>query len=239
MFLSIIAPVYNEENVIVDVVKRWEEIINENSIDAEIVLNNDGSTDGTAEILDKLQKEFANLRVISSDKNNGYGKALATAVKHSKGEYILTIDSDGQFELADYLTLYNKLINEKLDIVTGYRKSKRDSFLKIIADRILNFIIRILFGIHLRDTNCALKLCAGELLRKINVEAKGYPAPTEILIKLSTSGAKIGEIGVNHYPRQGGESKLKPFKTGIQMLAFLSYLRYKVFLYNWNILNSI
>lgn len=239
MLLSIVAPVYNEENVIADVVNRWEEVINKNAIDAEIILTDDGSTDGTPKILEKLQNKFTNLKVETSDKNNGYGKALATAVKRSEGKYILTIDSDGQFELANYLVLYNKLVNEKLDIITGYRGKKKDSFLKIMADRILNFIIRILFGVHLRDTNCALKLWDGELLRKINIEAKGYPAPTELLIKALTLGAKIGEIGVSHYSRQGGESKLRPFKTGIQMLAFLSYLRYKLFLYNWNILNNI
>ena len=239
MLFSIVSPVYNEETVIEDVVRKWETIIAENSIDGEIVLTNDGSTDGTSEILKNLQKEFSNLKVITLDSNNGYGMALATSVKRSEGKYIITIDSDGQFDLAEYPLLYDKLIKEKLDVVTGYRKNKKDTFLKTIADRILNSIIKFLFGLQLRDSNCALKLLDGNLFRKITIEAKGYPAPTEILIKSSLLGTKIGEVGVNHYHRSGGESKLKTFSTGLNMLGFIIYLRYKIFLYKQRVINSI
>lgn len=237
--LSVVAPVYNEEDVIENVVRQWVEILGKLDINSEIVLTNDGSADKTAEILSRLQEQYKNLKVVTHKKNSGYGKALQDAIRNSSGDYIVSIDSDGQFDLAEFKMLYDKLINEGLDVVTGFRKKKQDSVLKVFADRVLNLIIRISFGVQLKDTNCALKVYKGDILRNISIDAMGYPAPTELLIKLSKMGAKIGEAGVNHFHRPGGRSKLKAFQVGTYMLLFLVHLKYKIFLFNRRVINSL
>ena len=230
--LSVVAPVYNEEDVIEKVLVNWVEILKNTGVEPEVVLTDDGSQDKTADILGRLSKRFNELKVIRHEKNGGYGRALQTAINHSTGDYIVTIDSDGQFDLAEFKILLDQLQSENLDSVTGFRKNKQDSAVRVLADRVLNLIIRILFGISFRDTNCALKICKGDLLRSISIEAMGYPAPTELLIKLAKSGAKIGEAGINHYHRAGGRSKLKVLQVGFYMFLFLIYLRFKIFLFD-------
>jgi glycosyltransferase involved in cell wall biosynthesis len=237
--LSIVAPVFNEEEGIEQVVQYWLKVLQENGASAEIVLANDGSTDRTLEILENLSQKIPSLKVVSYTPNRGYGYALKTAIRASKGRWVITLDSDGQFDLADFPSLL-KLQNEKqLDFVTGYRMKKKDNLFRVIADRSLNLIVRTMFSVSLRDTNCAMKLIRGELARTLNIEAKGYPTPTEITVKLITLGAKTAETGVHHSERLQGQSKLKFFRTSISFFRFLFYLRRKVRLYKAGILQTL
>jgi glycosyltransferase involved in cell wall biosynthesis len=237
--LSIVAPVYNEAEGIEQVVQYWVKVLHENSANAEIVLANDGSTDRTLEILENLSQKIPLLKVVSYTPNRGYGYALKTAIRASKGQWVITLDSDGQFDLADFPSLI-KLQNEKqLDFVTGYRMKKKDNAFRVIADRSLNLIVRTMFSLSLRDTNCAMKLIRGDLARELNIEARGYPTPTEITVKLITLGAKTSETGVHHLERLQGQSKLKFFRTSISFFHFLFYLRKKVRLYKAGILQTL
>lgn len=237
--LSICAPVYNEEANIASVVTEWKKILDEDVETYEIILTNDGSTDKTESILKKLETQVDALKVIHYKNNHGYGFALSSSIKNSKGKYIITIDSDGQFELSDYRNLLIKLVENDYDAVTGQRTKKKDTYLRVIADRILNLIVRLQFRINLNDTNCALKIIKGDCLRDLIIESNGYPTPTEICIKLFASGAKIGEEKVTHLERKEGESKLKLFRTGIKFLLFLIFLKYKLLLYKWKIINKL
>jgi glycosyltransferase involved in cell wall biosynthesis len=239
VFLSVVAPAFNEEENIEKIIKYWNSILESADFPSEIVITDDGSTDETLNILARLKKEIPRLKVVNHDKNYGYGRAMSSAVKYSSGKWVVTIDSDGQFDLKEYKLLLEKIQEEELDGVTGYRKKKQDTFIRVLADRILNRIVRLLFGVKFKDTNCALKLIKGEFMRQIDIEARGYPAPTEIVIKLSMLGARLGEIGISHIEREGGLSKLKPILTGINFLKFLLYLRKKIILYKKKIINRL
>jgi len=236
-FLSICAPAYNEAESIAQVVRSWEEVLE--GIDGEIVIANDGSRDRTGEILSALQEEFPNLVVVSHEVNGGYGRALASAIARSRGQYVLTIDSDGQFNAGEYRRLLDELQRGGYDLVTGYRRAKQAGAVHVLADRGLNGLIRLVFGLQLRDTNCALKLFKGEVVRSLHTEAMGYPTPTEFLVKAQTLGYCIGEVGITHYPRAGGETKLKAFRTSWQMALFLAYLKFKQVLYRARIVREI
>ncbi len=237
--ISVVAPAYNEQDNIENVVRHWESVLECCDYTSEIVITNDGSSDKTLEILHQLAKEFANLRIVNSEANCGYGAALSKAIYASKGEYVVTIDSDGQFELSDHRSLFEVCLENNLDAVTGYRMGKKDTLMRVIADRILNIIVRVLLGLKFKDTNCALKLVKGDMIRKMNIEAKAYPTPTEILIKLKELGANVGEEGVRHNEREGGKSHLKFFKTGMNMLGFLIYMRWKLNLKRRKIIDKI
>jgi len=237
VFLSITAPAYNECEIIEKVVTSWQDVFTRDGIAGEIVIGEDGSTDGTKGVLRALQATQANLVVVDHPANRGYGYALSSAIARSRGEFVLTIDSDGQFEAGEYKLLLDKL-RQGYDVVTGFRQRKQDSALRVFADRVLNAIIRVLFRVRLRDTNCALKLFKGDVARRLTVEARGYPTPTELLVRAQTSGYRIGEVGITHMERAGGASKLKAFRTSWQMLLFLAYLKYKQMLFKANIINS-
>lgn len=237
IFLSIIAPAYNEREIIEKVVTDWENVFIRDGIQGEIVIGDDGSTDGTKDILRALQAKFDNLVMVDNPVNRGYGYALSSAIARCRGDYVLTIDSDGQFDAGEYTLLLTEM-NKGYDIVTGYRRRKRDQLLRVVADRVLNGMIRAWFHLSLRDTNCALKLFKGDVARRLTIEARGYPTPTELLVRAQTLGYRIGEAGITHYERAGGASKLKAFRTSWQMLLFLAYLKYKQALFKANVINS-
>lgn len=237
VFLSITAPAYNERENIEKMVTYWESIFTRDGIQGEIVIGEDGSTDGTKDILRELQGKYDNLIVIDHAVNQGYGIALSSAIAHSKGEYVLTIDSDGQFDAAEYALLLAEM-KRGYEVVTGYRHRKQDQPLRVIADRVLNLIVRLLFRLSLRDTNCALKLLRGDVARRLTIEARGYPTPTELLVRAQVLGYRIGEVGITHYERAGGKTKLKALRTSWHMLLFLLYLKYKQMLYQAKIINS-
>jgi glycosyltransferase involved in cell wall biosynthesis len=234
--LSITAPSYNERENIEKMVTYWESVFVRDGIQGEIVIGEDGSTDGTKDILRQLQGKWDNLVVVDHPSNQGYGYALSSAIAASHGEYVLTIDSDGQFDAGEYTLLWSEM-DQGYDVVTGYRRSKQDNLVRVIADRVLNLIIRVLFGLPLRDTNCALKLFKGDVARRLTVEARGYPTPTELLVRAQTLGYRIGETGITHYERAGGQSKLKALRTSWHMLLFLAYLKYKQILFRANVIN--
>jgi len=239
IFLSVVAPVYNEEENIENVLRYWNDVLGAADFESEIVLTNDGSTDNTAGILASLQEEFPRLRVTSFEQNRGYGRALTSSIQASRGEWVVTLDSDGQFDLKEYKGLLEKALSEGLDGVTGYRKKKEDTPFRVFADRVLNLIVRTMFGVRFRDTNCAMKLIRGEFIRRVNIEARGYPAPTELTIKLCKLGARIGEMGITHMERQGGLSKLNPLGVSINFLKFLFYLRLRIYLYDKSIIHTL
>jgi len=236
--LSIASPVFNEEEVIEQVVSSWVKVVEELGVSAEIVLCNDGSTDATGEILERLQPQLPQLRVVGGTTNRGYGHALSTAISHCTGRFITTIDSDGQFDLADIGEFLALAKAESLDAVTGRRVRKQDSLARVLADRCLNLLVRMLFGTRLHDTNCALKLVRREHLQRLVLEARGFPMPTEICLRLEAAGARIGEVAVQHLERDAGQSKLKIWRTGWHTLLFLLYLRARMTLSNAGVLRQ-
>ena len=236
VFISITAPAYNERENIEQVIADWQSIFARDGVHGEVVIGDDGSTDGTKDILRELCGRFDNLVVVDNPVNQGYGVALSSAIAHSTGQYVLTIDSDGQFDAGEYTLLLAEM-GKGYDVVTGYRRRKQDNPLRVVADRVLNLIIRILFRLSLRDTNCALKLYRGDVARKLTIEARGYPTPTELLVRAQTLGHRIGEMGITHLERAGGTSKLKAFRTSWHMLLFLAYLKYKQMLFKANVIN--
>jgi hypothetical protein len=105
---------------------------------------------------------------------------------------------------------------------------KKDSALRVAADRGMNLLVRLLFGTRLRDTNCAIKVVKGDVLRDLRIEARGYPTPTEICLRLEARGLRLGELGVTHRERAAGMSKLHPVRTAWSFFRFLLYLRTKL-----------
>lgn len=237
--LSVVAPVYNEAEGIEEIIRYWSQILKQNPYSSEIVLANDGSTDRTLEILRKMEAEIPNLRVVSYEPNRGYGYALRSAIRASKGRWIVTLDSDGQFDLADANKLMELRAKQDYDFVTGYRMKKKDNIFRILADRALNLIVRFLFHVRLRDTNCAMKLIQGDAARNLNIESKGYPTPTEITLKLIALGARTGEQGVTHSERLRGQSKLRLLGTSISFFRFLLYLKKKIQLHKAGIIQNL
>ena len=234
--ISVVAPAFNEAEGIADVVQKWISVLDERGEPWEIVITDDGSSDGTSQALAGLSD--SRVTTLRFEKNRGYGPALSSAIREAKGELIVTIDSDGQFDLNDAGGLIEMLRRENLDMVTGYRRKKEDTFMKVAGDRVLNLLVRLGFGLDLKDTNCALKVLTKDLSTKIRLEAVSFPTPTEMVVKARRADAKIGEHPVEHRARLAGKSKLSALGSGFDFLTFLVYLKLQGLLQSWNIIRK-
>ena len=237
---SVCMPAYNEEENIEKTVRDAIAAIDATGAIGEVCVCNDASKDRTGEILAGLKGEFADRLVVitHAPKNEGYGRALSDAIKASSGEWVATIDSDGQFDISQLPEFAAKITGD-VDFVAGYRDRKKDSFPRVFADRGLNMLVRMMFGLKHRDTNCAFKLVRGDLLRGLNIESNGFQTPTEIVLKLHFTGAKSVEAPARHFKREEGKSKLKVVKVSMDFFAFLCYMRKKIKLYKRGIISRL
>ena len=200
--LSIIVPVYNEEESIVEL---YQQIIDsvKNKLTYELIFINDGSTDSSLEILNELLLNDNNIKIISFSSNKGKSESLNYAFNNCFGEIIITIDGDLQDDPAEFPNLIEK-INSGSDMVTGWKKNRKDPISKKILSKIFNFVLRILTGIKIHDFNCGLKAYKRIVIKSINIYG-GLHRFIPVLAK--NKGFTVDEIVVNHREREFGVSK--------------------------------
>ena len=235
--LSIVMPAFNEEANVTDTVRRTARSLADLEGGIEILVVDDGSTDRTIEVLEGINGEVPSLRILAQPENRGYGVALRRGIAESRGRLVATIDSDGQFDPADIPDLRARLTGDTA-CVTGYRAQKKDTLPRVIANWGYNLLVRLLIGLRFRDSQCALKVFDGDVLRKTHTEARGFTFPTEILVKLTSAGHQVDEAPVRHYHRAAGESSIRFLRTTQIMFTFLLYMRFKLFLYKKKLIDS-
>ncbi|MBA2276833.1 MAG: glycosyltransferase family 2 protein [Chloroflexia bacterium] len=202
--LSLVLPAHNEAGNIEAVVSRALAVLPDYTSDFEIVVVNDGSRDETPQIIDRLAAEDARVRTVHHPANQGYGAALRSGFAVTRGDHVMFMDADRQFDIADIRLLVPFV--EFFDIVAGFRLERNDPLRRRINAEIFNVAIRLLFGVHLRDIDCAFKIFRGDLLRSLELTAPGALINTEIQAKLRRQGASLEQVGVHHYPRIAGEA---------------------------------
>ena len=202
--LSIILPTYNEEQVISITL---EHVLNGLAAwvkDFEIIVVNDGSTDRTGAIVSAIMEIEPRLRVVTHERNQGYGSALAHGFAAATKELTLFMDSDGQFDIRD-LQKFIPFIDE-YDAVIGYRLHRQDTWMRKLNAWGWNLLIRNVLGIHVRDIDCAFKLLRTDFLHQHPLETRGAMINAELLYQLKRVGCTHREIGVQHLPRRGGRA---------------------------------
>jgi glycosyltransferase involved in cell wall biosynthesis len=200
--LSLVLPAFNEEANIEFVVRRSLTVLPHFTDDFEIIVVDDGSRDATAAIVAHLMAEDSHVRLVSHPRNRGYGAALASGFRASVGNYVMFMDADRQFDIWD-LRLLAPFAAE-YDIVAGFRMERSDPVHRRVFAEAFNVAVRVLFGVHLRDIDCAFKLFRGDLLRGMPLTAPGALINAEIQAKARRQGARLQQVGVRHYPRVAG-----------------------------------
>jgi glycosyltransferase involved in cell wall biosynthesis len=203
--LSVVLPAYNEENVIEQTVRSCELVLSVIAPDYEIVIVNDGSGDRTGEIADALAAENPRVRVVHNHPNRGYGGALIAGFNAASKPLSFFMDSDGQFDIHDIGSLL-RLREAGHRAVLGYRKRRRDPLVRHINAWGWNLLVSMLFGLHVRDVDCAFKLYDTPLVRVADVQAEGAMVNTEMLVKLQKLGIPFVQVPVQHYAREHGSS---------------------------------
>jgi len=238
--LSLAAPAYQEADSIAAVVGSWVAHLRKSPHCAafEIVVCNDGSSDATGEILDGLRDEIEALRVIHLPENRGAAAALAEAIRATRGDAVLVIDSDGQFPIENLAALAERAEQCEAAVVMGRRTRKADSAFARLGSALSAGVCNRLYGSRLQDFNSALKLGSGPLLRSIHYEARGLNYSTELTAKLLERGVEIVEVEVAHRERIGGKSSLRRVRDAAHRLLFVLYLAYRRFLIARGVIES-
>lgn len=200
--LSLVLPAYNEEENIGEVTQVALATLPRYVDQFQIIVVDDGSRDRTADIVLGLARHDDRVRLIRHDRNRGYGAALATGFRATTGDFVMFMDADRQFDIND-LRLLTPFAAD-YDIVAGFRMERNDPLHRRVFAETFNVAVRVLFGVHMRDIDCAFKLFRGDLLRSIPLSAPGALINTEIQAKARRQKARVQQVGVHHYPRVAG-----------------------------------
>ena len=165
--VSVVIPVLNEEESLGELFTQIDESFKKLKKSYEIIFIDDGSTDDSLEIIKKMSQEKKNIHVASFRRNLGKAPALTYGFKKASGEYIVTMDADLQDDPENIAILFKKMEDDNLDMVSGWRKNRRDSSFKVITSKIFNSLVSILFGLKVHDLNCGLKLYTRDVAREL------------------------------------------------------------------------
>jgi glycosyltransferase involved in cell wall biosynthesis len=200
--LSVFFPCYNEQDNVTRTVEQALEVLKKLDLDFEIIIVNDGSRDRTGQIADELSIKDQRIKTVHHPGNLGYGAALQSGFKAASKEFVFYTDGDGQFNLNELPPLLPMM--EQYDIVSCYRLNRQDPLIRKINAWCWTKLVCTLFGMKIRDIDCAFKLYKREIFDKIKLSSTGALIDTEVLARASRKGYKITQTGVHHYPRSAG-----------------------------------
>jgi len=226
MELSIVVPVYNEEETVEPVAREVVSVVGTIKKKYEIIIVDDGSTDTTYSILTALHHEDPRIKVLRLKRNFGQTAALAAGIAYAKGEVIVFMDGDGQNDPKDISALLEKM-EEGFDLVAGWRSPRQDSFWRRrLPSQIANFLISWMTQVKLHDYGCTLKAIRREVAKEIKLYGEMHRFIPVIAYE---RGARITELRVHHRPRQGGRSKYglaRTFRVILDLLTVKFLLSY-------------
>lgn len=215
MKLSIIIPVYNERDTILLILEKVCTL----PIEKEIIIVDDGSTDGTREILQDFKAQ--NLKLILKEKNEGKGSAIREGLKYVNGDVVVIQDADLEYNPVDLLEMLKVMEETGNEVIYGSRFLNRQSIplINFIANKFLTWLTNILFSVKMTDMETCYKLCSKNLLLSLNLQTNGFEIEPEITCKILKKGIKIKEMSISYNPRRKG--KKINWKDGIKAIFYI------------------
>ncbi|PIS22351.1 glycosyl transferase [candidate division WWE3 bacterium CG08_land_8_20_14_0_20_41_10] len=225
MKLSIVIPCYNEEKTINELVDLVEKV---DGIEKEIVIVDDGSKDGSRQILAKMAQEKPYLKIILNQKNSGKGATVRECYKHTTGDYVIVQDADLEYDPQDYKKLVTE-IERGAQVVYGSRFSgdyKDMTSLHYFGNQLLTIITNILYGTHLTDMETCYKLLPGNFVRSLTLKSNRFDFEPEITSKILKSDLKIVEVPISYKGRSWKEGKKITWRDGLHAVRTLIKFRF-------------
>jgi glycosyltransferase involved in cell wall biosynthesis len=221
--VSAFFPCYNDEATIGSVVESVAATLDQVGVDGEIIVVNDGSSDGSERVLKRLTETEPRLRVVTHEHNRGYGGALLSGFGSATNQWVFYTDGDGQFDPSE-LELLVARASDDIDVVQGYKLNRADNFARKIIGRVYHWFVSFMFGLRVRDTDCDFRLMRRSKLEAIQLEKTTGVICVELVRKLQDTGARFTEVGVHHYPRSHGRSQFFKLTSVIHTLWDLAKL---------------
>jgi glycosyltransferase involved in cell wall biosynthesis len=226
MKLSIIIPAFNEKNTIKEIVRRVR-TVELDEVEKEIIIVDDGSTDGTTDVL-KIEED-SGLRVIYHSRNRGKGASIRSALAYATGDYIIIQDADLEYDPEDLSRMIAPVLKKKADVVYGSRftgERRNMFFWHFVGNRALSLITNVLYNTTLSDMETCYKLFSKESMKGIKIKSARFEFEPEITAKILRKGIRIYEVPISYTGREFSEGKKISWKDGL--LAFWTLVKYRI-----------
>ena len=227
MDLSLVIPVYNEVENLSALLDEISAALDGGDLDYEAIFVDDGSSDGSFELLESLREDNDHIAIIRFRRNYGQTAAFAAGFDFARGEYVVTMDADRQNDPADIPKLMARIKQGDCDVVNGWREHRQDPLLmRKVPSKIANGLIATTTGVHLHDRGCSLRLFRNEVVKELNLYGEMHRFIPELC---SFNGFQLAEVPVNHRPRVAGESKYgisRTFRVIVDLFTILFLQKY-------------
>lgn len=227
MDISVVIPLYNEEESLPELASWIDKVMNENKFSYEVLLIDDGSSDNSWEVIEELKSKFSSVKGVQFRRNYGKSAALNVGFTYCNGDVVITMDADLQDSPEEIPELYRMIKEEKYDIVSGWKKKRHDPISKTIPTKLYNWVTRRMTGIKLHDFNCGLKAYRLKVVKSIEVYGEMH---RYIPVMAKWAGfKKIGEKVVKHSKRKYGKTKFgfeRFFNGFLDLISILFITRF-------------
>src|SRR5688572_19512982 len=219
--LSIFFPAYNDSGTIASLVITALQSASKLTPNHEVIVVNDGSSDGTANILDELARVYPALRIVTHQVNRGYGGALRSGFATASKEVVFYTDGDAQYDPSEMAALWQEM-KPGVDLVNGYKISRSDPLHRIVIGRIYHHIVKLMFGLSVRDVDCDFRMMRRSIFDRVRLEKSSGVICLEMMKKIEDAGFTIVEVPVHHYHRAYGRSQFfnfpRIYRTGVDVV---------------------
>jgi glycosyltransferase involved in cell wall biosynthesis len=240
MKLSVIIPVFNEEKTILEILRRVQNV----PVEKEIIIVDDGSTDGTREILEgffsshsgmlpfeeKRKPGQADVSLVLKDKNEGKGSAIREGLKHVTGNVVVIQDGDLEYDPMDWIKMLKLMEEKEASVVYGSRilgKGRKSSFAFYFGGRLLSFLTNLLYGSGITDEPTCYKMFRTDVIKSIRLESMGFEFCPEVTSRVLRKGYRIFEVPIKYEPRMISEGKKIRWKDGVIAIKILLKNRFR------------
>jgi glycosyltransferase involved in cell wall biosynthesis len=201
--LTLVLPAHNEAPNLPDVLAAAARILPTFAEAVDVVLVDDGSTDGSAALAQECARQHGlRLTVVRHPDKQGYGAAVGDGLRAATAEFVAFTDADGQFDLED-LGRFRPLV-DSADLIGGWRLHRQDALMRSVVSGVFNTALRIALGLRVRDVDCALKLMRRTVLDTVHLEMRSALINAELYLRAQRAGFRIVQVEVSHHPRQAG-----------------------------------
>jgi glycosyltransferase involved in cell wall biosynthesis len=226
--LSVVMPVFNEEDTLEEIVRR----VARTTLKAELVAVDDGSTDGSRDILERLREEGLIDLLLLHEENRGKGAALATGFAAATGDFVIVQDADLEYDPNEYRRLLQPILDDRADVVYGSRFMGGEPhrvlyFWHYLGNRVLTLVSNMVTNLNLSDMETCYKCFRREVLEELVIEERGFGVEPELTAKVAAGGWRVYEVGVSYSGRTYAEGKKIGWKDGVR--AIYCIIKYGVF----------